>query len=704
MESYLSNSYSNLISPDGYIEKIEKIDNKSLKALVIIKNIPEDFLGFHQKKNIIFNIKSTLAQLGINSKNVTLDLSYKKKRCEIDLTLYAFGSLAQKLLPLLSKNTFIGKLFVVDQSRKVREPYYLMRMFGRCDRNGSPLLSFGRTDKRDDLILKKIDGYTIAFLPLKKGVIKYSKNIYGFLPSLSRMLKSNNFQTRELLKLHQKLDTNETRSVKKDEILLVSTEPLHIRTVFAKVENSFLPKGFEHTSACILQPDTKDSGNIYEFLGDSKEEIINIPLEFYTLEPHKEHVFFEDRDQLQISLENPDILFEKYKTAPEKKFLSSVFIVKGKQLEKLEKKDWIKREGYKHKFPGFSYPSRQILLVEKYIKEQSSYPFLKAMEQDKITSQGILLNRYFPSPLMKKMFLNTQIQRCIKSIYFHKPSRSNDIFFSHEDRSFLLDLDKFAISVFWVDESSKNILKYVVRPDKDVGMFVPLKKIDTFRKACFFGIYGSNILKNSFEKELKLLMQKLLELKKNVEHPFFNKNIPIALVTGGGPGVMEIGNKIAKELNILSCANIVNFKNKKNSVLNEQKINPFIDAKMTYRLDRLVERQAEFHLDFPICLPGGSGTDFEYILEELRRKVGAVKSTPILLLGEVNYWKEKISSRFNCNLKTGTIKGSEWISNCFYCIQNAEQGIKIYKDFFSKTLPIGKNGPIYKDGFYFQNP
>ena len=45
------------------------------------------------------------------------------------------------------------------------------------------------------------------------------------------------------------------------------------------------------------------------------------------------------------------------------------------------------------------------------------------------------------------------------------------------------------------------------------------------------------------------------------------------------------------------------------------KINPYIDAKVTYRLDRLVERQAEFHLDFPIFLMGGIGADFEYSLE-----------------------------------------------------------------------------------------
>ena len=188
-------------------------------------------------------------------------------------------------------------------------------------------------------------------------------------------------------------------------------------------------------------------------------------------------------------------------------------------------------------------------------------------------------------------------------------------------------------------------------------------------------------------------------MRKEVNHPLLCDGTPLALVTGGGPGAMEVGNRVAKNLGILSCANIVDFR-ARGSVVNEQHQNPYIDAKMTYRLDRLVERQAEFYLDLPIFLPGGIGMDFEYSLEEVRRKTGSAPANPVLLFGSPDYWLRKVSSRFRLNRETGTIAGSEWISNCFYCIQTAKQGLWVYQQFFENKLPIGKEGPIYEDGFY----
>ena len=182
-------------------------------------------------------------------------------------------------------------------------------------------------------------------------------------------------------------------------------------------------------------------------------------------------------------------------------------------MKSLSAKDWIVRDPYKHEFPGLSHPSRQAMIVEKYIEHQPSYPFLKAIESGLITSQGILLCRHFPTPLFKRMLLNDDVQRCLKRLYFRFPSLSHDGFFSHEDRAMLVDLAKFGIPVYWVDEISGKILQYTLKADKDTGLFVPLSLVETFRKATVLGVYGSNLQEGTFEQELKSLLSGLLEMR-----------------------------------------------------------------------------------------------------------------------------------------------------------------------------------------------
>ena len=698
MESYLDPKQFDLVTPDGTITNLNRINEKLAEAIVFIENISPAFVGYRlEPQHIFFNIKSSLAQIGLDGAGVSYELDPKNHCAQVKVELRAIGSLAVELLNWLEVGSFIGKLFAADERRRVRDPDYLARMFGRSDRWGKPLLSLGGMHGSNDLILDKVDGRTIAYLTLQNGRLVYEESVHGFLPTLGKALVAN-MRTRDMVRLHQEWKQYLPRNIEEDEILLVRTLPLHIRTVFGRVVNELLSQGYHHTTASILQPDTTASGDIYELYGKSKRELTDIPLEFYTLEPYREYVFFSDRDQLQACLEDNNSLFQAFATAPKPlEYRAAVFIVKGEQMKNLKPEDWIVRETRQHEFPGHG--TRQALMVERYIEQQPSYPFLKNIDAGIITSQGILLTRYFPSPLMKRMLLSDQVQRCLKGIYFQYPSQSHQNFFSAEDRALLHDLDKFAIPVFWVDEATKNILQYTQKPDRDSGMFVPLQDVERFLKSTVFGIYGSNLLEGNFEQELQTLLQGILDMRKEMDHPLLKKDTPLALVTGGGPGAMEVGNRVAKELKILSCANIVDFRQKDTSIINEQKQNPFVEAKMTYRLDKLVERQAEFNLDFPILLTGGIGTDFEFCLEEVRRKVGSTPAHPILLFGETSYWHDKISYRFKCNLKSGTIKGSEWISNCFYCIKTAEQGLKVYRDFFQGILPIGKSGPIYEDGF-----
>lgn len=725
-------SHFDLVTPDGIITTIKPLSEREAVATVFIENISSVFVGFEiPKEDIFFNIKSAIAQFGLDGTGRSYELDKQKGCAEVEVLLKSYGLLGKNLLACITPGAYIGKLFAADERRRVRDPFYLSRMFGRSDRWGRPLLSLGGLHGSDDLILDVVDNRTVAYLALKQGRIGYDDTTLGFIPTLAKALHES-LSMRDILRLHQVWQPLATRKVSEDEILLVKTLPLHIRTVFARVVDNLLSSGFRHTSASVLQPDTYDSGDVYELYGENKREIPDIPLEFYTLEPYREHVFFSDRDQLQICLESGQTLFSAFATAeeaehpkiidaissdelkPKSSFetevlditkaampseeQAAVFIVKGDQLLNLTAKDWIKSHPLKHDLPGLAQGTRQAIMVERYIEQQPSYPFLKAIDDGLITSQGVLFTKYFPSPFMKRMLLGNQILHHVKGIYFQYPSFSTPSFFSAEDRSLMHDLHQFGIPIYWVDNLTRSILKYVQKPGCDSGLFVPLNAIETFLKATLIGIYGSNLISGTFEEQLRILLEGLLKMRLEVNHPLLNAKTPLALVTGGGPGAMEVGNRVAKELGILSCANIVDFSGKRYS-LREQHQNSFIEAKMTYRLDKLVERQAEFNLDLPIFLKGGIGTDFEFALEEVRRKVGAVEPTPMILFGEASYWRQKISSCFQCNKAAGTIAGSEWISNNIFCIQTGEQGLKVYRQYFDNQLILGPKGPIYEEGF-----
>lgn len=700
MESYLTPDHFDLVSPDGKISAMDKMEGSKRRVTLQIDDISPAFVGFKTDHEFtFFNLKSTLAQLGVDGEATSIEFDAKTRSARAEILLRSVDPLGEQMLSFLTVGAYIGKLFTADPRRRVRDPDYLARMFGRSDRLGDPLLSLGGLQGGRDLVLEKVDGHTVAFLSLRKGILEYGSEISGFLPALGKALSKPEIETRKLLHLLQYWKKDQAKQVQQGRVLLVRTLPLHIRTVFGRVVQSLLPKGVQHTSASVLQPDTKASGDIYELFGNSTHELHDIPLEFYTLEPHREHVFFADRDQLQNSLEHPEVIFKTFETAPQAPGArSAVFIVKGEQMANLTERDWIKRHITPSEFPGLIHPGRQAQMVQHYIQQQPSYPFLKAITEGLIVSQGVLFSRYFPSPLMKKMLLSELVQTCLKGLYFLEPSQSHGDFFSHEDRTTLLDLAKFAIPIFWADRGCGRILQFVPNPEKDTGMFVPLHHVETFQKATFFGIYGSNLLSGEFEEQLSKLLEGVKKLRTDSSHPLLNPQKPLALITGGGPGGMEVGNRVAKQLGILSCANIVDF-SPAGKLVHEQHQNPFIEAKMTYRLDRLVERQGEFNLDLPIFLMGGIGTDFEYALEEVRRKVGISIANPILLFGSPEYWGAKITSRFQKNLNTGTITGSEWVSNCFYCIQNASQGLRVYQEFIQGTLPIGPQHPIYREGF-----
>jgi predicted Rossmann-fold nucleotide-binding protein len=687
-----------LISPDGRIKKIKPLKINEIEALVHFEKISPYFKGFEIDKGLIkFNIKSTFAQLGVDGVGISYDLNSKLCEAEVLVKFKAFNPIGEKLLNLFSEGLFVGKLFAADDRRRVRHAEYLQRLLGKSDESGNPLLVIGEGYKTELIIEQPEKNRTIVKIPLLPGVWTYDDTVYGFLHTIVKGLKQTDTHFRSSLFLHQ-IHEELDKKIPKDGMLLVRTMNMSIRSLFAKVVHEELPEGYHHASADIIEPQ-KITGDIFEFHGESDKEITHVPLEFYTLEPFREHFFFCDRDLLRECLEDPESLFTAFETAPEKQ--AATFIVKGEQLVKLGASDWlisdIPIEGNLVLPPQ---DRKDQVVLNNFIKSQAVYTILKAMQEGVITSEGIILTTFLPAPILKSFLLNERVTRSLKAIYFKTPSLKYGDYFSHDDRTMLQDLAKASVDVFWVDFTSHLLLKYVMRPDKDFGMFVPVHKVEDFKKATFFGIYGSRLSESDYKEEFKACFKGLMQMKNELDHDKLNPETAIAVSTGGGPGVMSMGNQIANELGLLSCGHAVDFRKPHETDEEEEPMNPYIQAKMTYGLEQLIIRQSEFGLDFPIFCQGGVGTDFEYALEILRTQVGNRPPAPVLLFGSPDYWKAKISSVYHINRKIGTIRGTEWVSNVFFCVQNHKQALAIYYKYFTNRLPIGPNHPPADDGFH----
>src|ERR1700732_1584849 len=95
MEDFLDPHQYDLATPDGSITNLTLLNDRSAQAIVFIQNISPKFVGFQiDVQSIFFNIKSTLAQLGINGTGLTYELDIKNQCAQIQVRLDALGPLA----------------------------------------------------------------------------------------------------------------------------------------------------------------------------------------------------------------------------------------------------------------------------------------------------------------------------------------------------------------------------------------------------------------------------------------------------------------------------------------------------------------------------------------------------------------------------------------------------------------------------------
>ena len=98
MESYLLAHHYDLVTPDGLVTKMDRPSSELLNVEVQIQNISPAFVGFHiDSAHITFNLKSTLAQLGLNAVLQEIDLQEKNAFAIAKVQLRAYGKIALSL-------------------------------------------------------------------------------------------------------------------------------------------------------------------------------------------------------------------------------------------------------------------------------------------------------------------------------------------------------------------------------------------------------------------------------------------------------------------------------------------------------------------------------------------------------------------------------------------------------------------------------
>jgi uncharacterized protein (TIGR00730 family) len=151
---------------------------------------------------------------------------------------------------------------------------------------------------------------------------------------------------------------------------------------------------------------------------------------------------------------------------------------------------------------------------------------------------------------------------------------------------------------------------------------------------------------------------------------------PIYVVTGGGPGIMEAGNRGAFEAGGKSIGlNIV--------LPHEQAPNPYITPELCFQFHYFALRKMHFLMRSIalVCFPGGFGTLDELFETMTLVQTGKSRRRPILLFGRA-FWEKLIS--FQHLVDTGMISPGDL--GLFHFVETAQEAWAVLADHYGSEL------------------
>ena len=161
----------------------------------------------------------------------------------------------------------------------------------------------------------------------------------------------------------------------------------------------------------------------------------------------------------------------------------------------------------------------------------------------------------------------------------------------------------------------------------------------------------------------------------------------IVVVTGGGPGIMEAGNRGASEAGGPSIG--------QNIVLpHEQEPNAYITPRLCFQFHYFALRKMHFLMRSValVCFPGGFGTLDELFEVMTLTQTGKVRKRPIVLVGR-EFWTKLIN--FDWLVETGMIAADDL--KLFHLVETAEEAWAVLESALGLDAPETMTGEFADD-------
>ena len=162
---------------------------------------------------------------------------------------------------------------------------------------------------------------------------------------------------------------------------------------------------------------------------------------------------------------------------------------------------------------------------------------------------------------------------------------------------------------------------------------------------------------------------------------------PLFVVTGGGPGIMEAGNRGAFDVGGKSIGlNIV--------LPHEQAPNPYITPQLCFQFHYFALRKMHFLMRSIalVCFPGGFGTLDELFETMTLVQNGKSRKRPILLFGRA-FWERLIN--FDYLVETGMIAAADL--SLFHYVETAEEAWEFLSEHYGFSQSPTQTGEFSAD-------